>query len=477
MVRRLYVCDPVTMEAGIGWVIDKDARSCMVCGKPFGYMRWSHHCRCCGNLVCNACSPDKVEVVELQKLGPVRVCVLCYWGQHPVHASHNWNSEDSRHGSMADIEAEDDFSIKTSKFKDVELMSKKDSFVPPNPTLSPPETEHLIPSPLFVVEFYRKLNYEESGVNTDNAPKTRIVYVNFCMHDAMLTLPEEQEFVVCDEVYAMNETVNGKEEEAEVYHILLRPDVVGVYFAADIIEQFEEVASLIVHEVIFKFRLKVANEPRIISMINYKGVAEEMPVQLPACLTPFSTAMGMYGHRIHLVNFGSESDSFRDENCHHQCGSSKSVDEGDNFVLECGEGEGSGLEDESKEPEILRTKTPQTIKYPINLEWNVAWKAYLPVGSNVVFTSTIIKKNKIGLKLTRQLILTDAPSLIYVDTVKNKMKGSIAWSKMNPPKAAKVSSTTFSVTTTGRVYKFEDQESHNVDIWVERINATMNNKI
>lgn len=238
-----------------------------------------------------------------------------------------------------------------------------------------------------------------------------------------------------------------------------------------------QVASIIVHEVIVKFRLNVTKEPRIISMINYKGITEEMPVQLPACLTPFSTAMGMYGSRIQLVNFGSEPDSFRGDDCHHRCRSSTSMDEGDNFALESGEGGGCALEDERKEPEIPRTKTSQTIKYSINPEWNVAWKAYLPAGSNVVFTSTIIKKNKIGLKLTRQLILTDFPSLIYVDTVKNKVKGSIVWTRTSIPKAAKESSTTFTVTTTGRVYKFEDQESPNVDIWVERINATMNYKL
>jgi len=34
-----------------------------------------------------------------------------------------------------------------------------------------------------------------------------------------------------------------------------------------------------------------------------------------------------------------------------------------------------------------------------------------------------------------------------------------------------VNNTTFTVTTTGRVYKFEDQDGSNVDTWIERING------
>eukprot|EP01039_Chlorochromonas_danica_P007023 gene7023-7767_t len=303
-VRRVYVCDPITQESGVGWVIDEDALGCMVCGEPFGLFRWPHHCRCCGNLVCNPCSPDEVEVVELEKLGFVRVCVLCYWGQHPVHANYHM---EGRSGSISKDEGDgnEDFlhmkasigsaslpllspplSRMTSRSKsytrtstnelllerrhsEVELTPFKQggSFKSSEPSSSPPQTERLIPTPLFVVEFYRKLNYDESGGKTLHAPKSRLVYVNLCMHDSMMTLSEEQEFVVCDEVYT--EALHGKEEEAEIYHALLRPDLIDADY--DNIHRLEEVALVIINELTSKFHLRVAKKFRVITERKYVG--------------------------------------------------------------------------------------------------------------------------------------------------------------------------------------------------------------
>jgi len=30
---------------GVGWIINEDVNDCMVCGVPFGMLRWAHHCR------------------------------------------------------------------------------------------------------------------------------------------------------------------------------------------------------------------------------------------------------------------------------------------------------------------------------------------------------------------------------------------------------------------------------------------------
>eukprot|EP01039_Chlorochromonas_danica_P007024 gene7024-7768_t len=279
-VRRVYVCDPITQESGVGWVIDEDALGCMVCGEPFGLFRWPHHCRCCGNLVCNPCSPDEVEVVELEKLGFVRVCVLCYWGQHPVHANYHMEGH-SRSGSMSDNEGDGNeqvLHLKASELllerrpSEVELTPHKQggSSKSSEPSSSPPQTERLIPTPLFVVEFYRKLNYDESGGKTLHAPKSSLVYVNVCMHDAMLALSVEQEFVVCDEVYTTNEALHGKEEEAEIYHALLRPDLIDADYE-DNMDQLEEVALVIINELTSKFHLRVAKKFRVVTERKYVG--------------------------------------------------------------------------------------------------------------------------------------------------------------------------------------------------------------
>lgn len=257
-VRRVYVCDPITQEPGVGWAIDLDVLGCMVCGEPFGLMRWPHHCRCCGNVVCNPCSPEEVEVIEIEKLGPVRVCVLCFWGQHPVHA--NYHLETLNNSDNEDGDADTDYG------NDIDLTEKRVSEV----EMTAPQSAKpgLTPVPLFVVEFYRKLSLQEMG-NTD--ARKRVVFVNICIHDAMLSLPEEQEFVICDEVYTCEEAIDGINTEADVYHALLRPDLIEADFNEDNIDQFEEVALVIVNELTTKFNLRIAKKFRVLPDRKYAG--------------------------------------------------------------------------------------------------------------------------------------------------------------------------------------------------------------
>ncbi|RYG61101.1 hypothetical protein EON64_18830, partial [archaeon] len=80
----------------------------------------------------------------------------------------------------------------------------------------------------------------------------------------------------------------------------------------------------------------------------------------------------------------------------------------------------------------------QRTSYAINADWNRRWQAFLQPGYNVVFTSNTVKRNRLGMKAYRQLILTDLPCLLYVDVSKMQLKGTIAWTKTDPPRAATV---------------------------------------
>jgi hypothetical protein len=86
-VRRLCLnpnSDDLHYEV-VGWIFDEDVTECMICGSCFSCCTYKHHCRACGNIVCNSCSPHNVIIVELKELNKVRVCTQCYWGQEEVH--------------------------------------------------------------------------------------------------------------------------------------------------------------------------------------------------------------------------------------------------------------------------------------------------------------------------------------------------------------------------------------------------------
>ena len=56
-----------TKKYGVDWVEDHEADNCMCCGKAFSrlLLRWRHHCRVCGRVVCDSCSQDRVSLVWL----------------------------------------------------------------------------------------------------------------------------------------------------------------------------------------------------------------------------------------------------------------------------------------------------------------------------------------------------------------------------------------------------------------------------
>lgn len=81
LYRRVYVlCPDSGTYFHVGWILNCDAENCMVCGTGFRSSS-KHHCRACGNVVCDKCSKHRAVVSPLDHLGPLRVCNLCCFGQ------------------------------------------------------------------------------------------------------------------------------------------------------------------------------------------------------------------------------------------------------------------------------------------------------------------------------------------------------------------------------------------------------------
>jgi hypothetical protein len=81
-LHRIYLRQQIAGRyTDVGWVLDCDAANCMICSKDFWVMLARHHCRSCGNIVCDDCSPVSAIIQELPTTDPQRVCLMCYWGQ------------------------------------------------------------------------------------------------------------------------------------------------------------------------------------------------------------------------------------------------------------------------------------------------------------------------------------------------------------------------------------------------------------
>jgi hypothetical protein len=75
-VRRVYLVGAAAYK--VAWVADCDISFCMNCGGNFGWTRFRHHCRACGAIVCNACSPYRTAIPALNEEGGSRVCTSCF---------------------------------------------------------------------------------------------------------------------------------------------------------------------------------------------------------------------------------------------------------------------------------------------------------------------------------------------------------------------------------------------------------------
>lgn len=58
------------------WMDSKQVKSCTLCEQGFSVTRRKHHCRLCGNVFCQSCSDNKMELASSSK--PARVCDTCH---------------------------------------------------------------------------------------------------------------------------------------------------------------------------------------------------------------------------------------------------------------------------------------------------------------------------------------------------------------------------------------------------------------
>ena len=84
-IRRVFVRTQDSNDyAKLGWVLLEDIDCCMVCLTSFQgviYNHSKHHCKACGNVVCENCADSYSLIKELRSDVPERVCQICYFGQ------------------------------------------------------------------------------------------------------------------------------------------------------------------------------------------------------------------------------------------------------------------------------------------------------------------------------------------------------------------------------------------------------------
>ena len=68
------------------WLPDELCTNCMICQKPFGLWRWTHHCRDCGGLYCHECSTHRVRSSAKDGPATLRVCDRCAFS--PAYPEH-----------------------------------------------------------------------------------------------------------------------------------------------------------------------------------------------------------------------------------------------------------------------------------------------------------------------------------------------------------------------------------------------------
>lgn len=70
------------------WIPDEAMEYCLLCSTSFTVMNRRHHCRYCGNLVCDSCSLHKALLpIEFGLRDPQRICNPCYEVLSPLQSS------------------------------------------------------------------------------------------------------------------------------------------------------------------------------------------------------------------------------------------------------------------------------------------------------------------------------------------------------------------------------------------------------
>lgn len=73
ITRVLLLHSSSSRLSDIGWVVNESCPSCLQCDVIFSKLRWRHHCRACGALVCSECCSVAV-LTGFSELGMQRVC-------------------------------------------------------------------------------------------------------------------------------------------------------------------------------------------------------------------------------------------------------------------------------------------------------------------------------------------------------------------------------------------------------------------
>jgi len=116
------------------WVPDSESKACTICCMKFTFTNRRHHCRQCGNIVCQPCSSQKKTI---QGQGKVRVCGTCFkrpadleGDYQPVDVGEfNSDSDDSGldvHDVICELEAQFDFEPENT---DQKLQFKKGDII------------------------------------------------------------------------------------------------------------------------------------------------------------------------------------------------------------------------------------------------------------------------------------------------------------------------------------------------------------
>ncbi len=78
-ICRIFINDTDSLGLkNVGWVVTDQITRCMCCSHGFSLKKTRHHCRACGNLVCNKCSNYENPLIGYEHLGPQKVCKSCY---------------------------------------------------------------------------------------------------------------------------------------------------------------------------------------------------------------------------------------------------------------------------------------------------------------------------------------------------------------------------------------------------------------
>eukprot|EP00756_Hemistasia_phaeocysticola_P029285 Hpha_TRINITY_DN16222_c1_g8::TRINITY_DN16222_c1_g8_i1::g.11279::m.11279 len=77
--RELECESPASPAA---WVPDNSTKACQCCESDFTFVRRRHHCRACGQVVCNSCSSSRKVVADMGHTRPVRCCDRCAKAEH-----------------------------------------------------------------------------------------------------------------------------------------------------------------------------------------------------------------------------------------------------------------------------------------------------------------------------------------------------------------------------------------------------------